>query len=555
MLKQVSINNYALVEQLDLDIPHGMTVITGATGAGKSIMLDALGLAVGDRADSTCIRPGAKQAEVRVNFDISFCPKAQQWLKSKRIETTENDCILHRIVTLSGRSRAYINGASATLSDLKSIGKLLIDIHNQHAHQSLLKKHNHHLFLDNFANTTTLATKVTCIASEYNSIQLKLNTLSHQEQEQHEHTQLLSYQLQEFEALALTEGEIITLEKEYRELINATETLETCCYVSTSCADDESTNVLQQLSLCTNKLSTLKIEHPRITHSIDMLLSARIQIEEALGELNYFTDDFNADPQRIHIIEERLNAIYDLARKHRIQPNHLMEKQQSLVDELDRIQSHDKLSEALEAKRSTLLNLFQKQAKNLSEKRKKAALQLEKAITSRIKHLGMDKGLFKVELTPITQSAPSSLGLEDVEFLVTTNIGQPLRPLIKVASGGELSRISLAIQVATAKTSHTTTLVFDEVDVGIGGSTAEVVGRMLRELGEQCQILCVTHQPQVASLGHNHLHANKKVIQSQSQSHISRLVGEVRIQEIARMLGGIEITQSTLAHAKEMLDI
>ena len=552
MLNQLSISDYAIVDQLDLNISKGMTVITGETGAGKSIMLDALGLAIGDRADSDCIRPGAKRAEIRACFDLDRCSAAKQWLEDRDLDSG-SECILRRVITKAGRSRGYINGSPSTLAELKAVGELLIDIHSQHEHQSLLKKNNHRLLLDGFASTTELAAKVAGIAIEHDRTQAELDELLSQKQEQHERIQLLSYQLQELEQLALEEGEMEELEKEHRQLTNATATLEACYQVNTICSDSESGNVLQQLSLCVNRLSELNIEHPAITQSIDMLASAQIQVEEAIGEINHFIDYFDADPQRIQMIEERLSAIYDLARKHRIQPGELVEKQQILAEELEKIQCHDELSSVLENKLSGLFKSFHEQGEKLSQKRQKAALKLEKSITSRMKLLGMGKGLFKVSLTRTINTRPSTTGLEDIEFLVTTNPGQPPRPLAKVASGGELSRISLAIQVATAQTSHTPTLVFDEVDVGIGGGTAEIVGNMLREIGEQGQVLCVTHQPQVASKGHQHLHVNKKITKSQSSTQISSLAGDFRIQEVARMLGGVEITQSTLAHAKEML--
>ncbi len=552
MLTQLSISNYAIVEQLDLDIASGMTAITGETGAGKSILLDALGLAIGDRADTDTVRAGSERADIRASFDLNQCPTAKKWLEEHDL-ATDNECILRRVITKEGRSRGYINGTPSTLANLKVIGELLIDIHSQHEHQSLLKKSNHRILLDDFAGTPPLAAKVSDIAMTYIKKQEELDTIVSQKKEQHERLQLLSYQLEELEQLGLSEGEIHELESDHRKLTNATATLATCHQVNTICSESESGNVLQQLSLCINSLSELSLDQPEITQSIDMLASAQIQVEEAIGEINHFIDHFDADPQRIMIIEERLSAIYDLARKHRIQPDELLEKQQSLANELEKLQCHDELTAEFENQLNDLLQQYNEQAGKLSRKRQKAALKLEKDIAARIKMLGMHKGLFKVALTPRLNQIPCTTGQEDIEFLVTTNPGQPPRALAKVASGGELSRISLAIQVATAQTSHTPTLVFDEVDVGIGGGTAEIVGNMLSEIGKKGQVLCVTHQPQVASQGHQHLHVNKKVGRSKSSTNITSLSGDIRIQEVARMLGGVEITKSTIAHAREML--
>lgn len=553
MLTQISINNFAIVDRLELDILPGMTVITGETGAGKSIMLDALGLALGDRADSDSVRTGTERAEIHACFDLTNNPGAREWLKSKDYDSNNGDCILRRIITKEGRSRSYINGTPATLTDLKAIGETLIDIHSQHAHQSLLKKQNHSCLLDSYAGTTELARQVAQIANQYNRNSQQLDKLLSERQEQDERIQLLSYQLQEFEYLSLQQGEVEALEKEHKGQTSAGETLSACHQVNQICANEDQGNLISLLSNCTHQLSDLQIENLAITNALDMLASAQIQVEEAVGELNQFIDHFDADPQRMQFIEERLSAIYDLARKHRVQPEQLLEKQQQISDELEKIQCHDERVAELENAMSEQAEKHQKVAKKLSTKRMKAAKKLEKNVTGRIAQLGTPRGKFLIELTDIKSRLVSQLGHEGIEFLVSTNPGQPPRPLAKVASGGELSRISLAIQVIVAQTSQIQTMVFDEVDVGIGGGTAEIVGNMLRELGESCQVLCVTHQPQVASRGHNHLHVRKIFGKSTSCTEITGLKGDHRVEEVARMLGGIEITSSTLTHAREML--
>ncbi|WP_422472333.1 DNA repair protein RecN [Endozoicomonas sp. ALB032] len=554
MLTQLSISNFAIVDQLDLDIHCGMTVITGETGAGKSIMLDALGLATGDRTDSHCVRQGTDKAEIHASFDISQCTAAKAWLQEKDL-ASDDECILRRVITKEGRSRAYINGTLSPLADLRAIGERLIDIHGQHESQSLLKKSNHRLLLDDYADIQKLASEVARTAHQFNQTHDELTTLSHNRREQDERVQLLSYQLQELEQLSLQEGELEQLEQELKQLSHAEGTLSVCHEINAICSDNEAGNILQKLSTCLQRLSDLQIDHPAINNTIEMMSSAQIQVEEAVGEINHFIDHFDADPARMRDVDERLSAIYDLARKHRVQPEALLEKQSTLGSELESIQFSDERVEALQQKLIELKSEFQNQCEKLSRKRQSAARQLEKKITRRMALLGLPHGEFIIALTPIEGSMLSANGAEEVEFLVTTNPGQPPRALAKVASGGELSRISLAIQVITAQTSHVPSMIFDEVDVGIGGGTAEIVGAMLRELGERSQVICVTHQPQVASQGHQHLHVSKKVRNAKTSTEIVGLKGDCRVKEVARMLGGVEMTESTLNHAKEMLSL
>lgn len=554
MLNQITISNYAIVDQLDLEISPGMTAITGETGAGKSIMLDALSLTLGGRADSDCVRTGAKRADIQASFVLDAIPSAQQWLKEKDYDAENcNECILRRVITREGRSRAYINGTPATLTELKSIGSHLIDIHSQHAHQSLLNKSNHSALLDHFAKSTHLAQKVSGTALEHHRTAEVLKALVSQQREREERIQLLSYQLQELEQINLQPGEVESLEAEQQQQSQAGNILTACHQVAQICGSDDGNNLIQQLSSCLHKLSDLQMDNAAINNCLEMLSSAQIQVEEATGELNQFIDHFEADPEKAQFIEERLSAIYELARKHRIQPEELLTRQQQISDELEKIQHHDEQVMELEANLEHLLAKHHKAADQLSKKRKSAARKLEKQITDRMALLGMPKGRFKIEFNAVSPQAVSPLGLEAIEFLVTTNPGQPPRSLGKVASGGELSRISLAIQVIIAQSTNTPTLVFDEVDVGIGGGTAEIVGAMLREIGKTGQVLCVTHQPQVASQAHQHLHVSKKSSRSTSSTRIHRLEGDHRVTEIARMLGGIEITSPTLNHAQEML--
>ena len=556
MLNQISISNFAIVDHLNLAIKPGMTAITGETGAGKSIMLDALGLALGGRADSDCVRDGSDRAEISACFDLQRIPAARQWLQERDYldhNCVEAECILRRVITREGRSRGFINGMMVTLSELKALGELLIDIHSQHAHQSLLKKSNHTIVLDQFAGSLNLSRDVARAAQDYRQAHQQLNALLSDRQDREERVQLLSYQLNELEQLHLLPGEVEQLEQEHRQQAQAGATLTACHQVTQVCTNDEGDNLLQQLSLCLHRLGDLQIDHPAITNSLDMLSSAQIQVEEAVTELNHFIDHFEADPQRVREIEERLSAIFDLARKHRIQPEELLIKQQQISEELEKVQCHDEQVAALEQAMVQLHQQHNQLAQRLSAQRQRAARKLEKLVGERIALLGMPKGKFRVEMTDIPERTVAAQGLESIEFLVTTNPGQAPRALARVASGGELSRISLAIQVIIAQSAATPTLVFDEVDVGIGGGTAEIVGSMLREVGKNGQVLCVTHQPQVASKAHQHLHVSKKVGRHASSTRILSLDGEHRVHEIARMLGGVELTTPTLNHAQEML--
>ena len=556
MLNQISISNFAIVDHLSLDIKPGMTAITGETGAGKSIMLDALSMALGGRADSDSIRAGSDRADITACFDLRRIPSARQWLQDWDYldhNNAEAECILRRVITREGRSRGYINGTLVTLSELKALGELLIDIHSQHAHQSLLKKSNHTTLLDEFAGSLNLSRDVARAAQDYRQADEQLSALLSDQQDREERLQLLSYQFNELEQLHLQPGEVEQLEQEHRQQSQADATLTACHQVTQVCTSDEGDNLLQQLSFCLHRLSDLQIDHPAIINSLEMLSSAQIQVEEAVGELNHFVDHFEADPQRALEIEERLSAIFDLARKHRIQPEELLNKQQQIGEELEKVQCHDEQVAALEHAMAHLHHQHSQLARKLSAKRQGAARKLEKLVSERIAMLGMPKGKFRVELTDIPERTVAAQGLESIEFLVTTNPGQAPRPLAKVASGGELSRISLAIQVIIAQSAATPTLIFDEVDVGIGGATAEIVGSMLREVGKNGQVLCVTHQPQVASQAHQHLHVSKKVSRNASSTSILQLDGKHRVHEIARMLGGVELTTPTLNHAQEML--
>lgn len=553
MLVHLAVNNYAIVDHLELELDRGMTVITGETGAGKSIMLDALALTLGDRADSGAVRPGADKADILATFDISDIPEAAQWLDQRDLSSDDSQVILRRVVTAEGRSRAYINGSPCPQQDLRALGEMLIDIHSQHEHQSLLKADTHRRLLDDYAGASDLARQVQLAAQRCRQTEQALQQASDTNDEQNARIQLLSYQLEELDNLSLQDGELEQLEAEQRQLANAELIMQSCQQIINICSESDSGSVLQALTSSLNRLGGLK-EHGRSLDEAHNLLSgAQIQVEEAVGELTRYLDHFEADPQRQQQVEERLGVIHDLARKHRVNADELPALQQRLIDELEGIQQQDADRERLAEELVAYREHFQSLASRLSDIRRKAATRLAKAVTGEIQQLGMPGGQVKVELHPLKAEQTPLQGLENVEFLVSANPGQPAKPLAKVASGGELSRISLGIQVITAQTSRVPTLVFDEVDVGIGGPTAEIVGKLLRQLGERGQVLTVTHLPQVAAQGHQHLFVRKEQKRDSTRTCIDRLDQEGRVQEVARMLGGVDLTEESLAHARKQL--
>ncbi len=552
MLVHLSVHNYAIVEHLDLELQSGMSVITGETGAGKSIMLDALGLALGDRADSGVVRPGADKADILASFDLTDIPEARSWLSERDLDN-DGPCILRRVITSEGRSRAYINGSPCPQGDLKALGELLIDIHSQHEHQSLLKPDTHRRLLDEYAGASDLARQVQLAAQRWKQTRSELERLSSSGEEQRARHQLLSYQLEELENLSLGENELEQLEQEHKTLSNAEQLLGTCRQVLELCSESDAGNVLSALTASLNRLGTFSNQPGALSEATNLLASAQIQVEEAVGELNRFIDHFDADPQRQQQLEDRLDSIYSLARKHRVQPGDLGELQQRLLDELESLNADDEAVERLSDELAAYARHYQEKASELSQLRQAAASTLAGAVEVEMQRLGMPGGRFSIQLSPQNSDSPQPNGLELVEFQVSANPGQPLKGLAKVASGGELSRISLAIQVITAQTSRVPTLVFDEVDVGIGGPTAEVVGQLLRRLGERGQVLTVTHLPQVAAQGHQHLFVHKQRGSEETRTAVATLDAEQRIEEVARMLGGLDLTEESLAHARKML--
>ena len=550
MLTHLTISNFALVQQLDLSFDHGMSVVTGETGAGKSIMLDALGLTLGDRADTKLLGLRGDKAEILSSFDVSGSGTALDWLKDRELASEDSIVIMRRTVNRDGRSRGFINGIPATLADMKELGNLLIDIHSQHEHQSLLKKDTHRRLLDEYGHLLKDAIKVRELFDDYKACKDKLEKLLADNEEQSARFQLLTYQSAELLELNLQTGETENLELEQKRLANAEGILQQCQQVITLCDADDGNSAMTTLTKAVSILD--KVEDEQIRPIFELLSSGLIQIEEATSDLEQYVQNYEIDPGKLTEVEERLGKVYEIARKHRANPDEIPTLAESIRAELDDIGNMDIRADELTSKLDSQKKEYQKLATRLARARKKTAITLGAEVTAKLSELGMTGASFDIELTPIPQGTLAGNGLEDIEFLISTNVGHPSGPLNKIASGGELSRISLAIQVATANTSNVPTLVFDEVDVGIGGATAEVVGSLLRKLGEQAQIICVTHLPQVASQGNQHLKVIKEGKDLEVSTKVITLTEAERVEEIARMLGGISVTDESRAHAEEM---
>ncbi len=547
MLTHLSISNYTIVSALDIELAGGMSVITGETGAGKSIMLDALGLCLGDRADPKAVRPGCERAEISATFDLRRIAAAHSWLKERDLDSGD-ECLLRRVITAEGRSRAYINGSPSTLQDCADLGALLIDIHSQHAHQSLLRRAVQRELLDQFAGLEAAAEGVTRIANNWLRARREIELLAGSSEEHQARAQLLSYQIEELDALALQNGELERLEAEQKQLENAEQILSSAHRALDLCEEQES-GTRQALQLLDSGTHTGKAAQD----ARELLDSAAIQLAEARSEIQHHLDQVEINPERLREVEDRLEAIYDVARKHRVLPEQVTETQRRLQEELDSLNGSAARIEELQDDLDRLQGEYRAAAAELSAGRQKAAKKLAQQTRKILSSLAMAHCQLEVALSTREDSTPHPHGAEEVELKISTNPGAAPQPLGKIASGGELSRISLAIQVVAASGNTVPAMVFDEVDVGIGGGVAEVVGRLLRGLADKAQVLCVTHLPQVAAQGHHHLKVSKASKGKSVETRLETLDAESKVEELARMLGGLNITEQTRAHAREML--
>ena len=553
MLSQLFIRDFAIVPKLELTLGPGLTVLTGETGAGKSIIIDALALALGERASSGVIRQGAQRAEITAGFELDKQHHAASWLRDNDL-FEDQECVLRRLIFQDKASKAYINGRPVPVQMLRELGELLVDVHGQHEHQSLLRREAQRQILDDYAEINQQVTELGDHYREIKSLESRIQTLRQQSDDRNARLELLRYQVKELERLDLGAQEIPQLEEEHARLANGATLLEGVQTAVHSLYDDDEYALVQSLGQITHKLEALARHDPSLEQPLALLQEAAIQFDEAASALHHYLDGLDLDPQRLQWLEQRLSDITDLARKHQVAaealPQVLERLQQELADTEDADTSVERLEQQLKQLRGAYFGL----AQQISEARAQAAQALGQQISEHMQELGMPGGSFAIGLTALPEGELSAHGLERIEFLVSANPGQALQPLTKVASGGELSRISLALQVVIASLGRIPTLIFDEVDVGIGGRVAEIVGKRLRKLGATRQVLCITHLAQVAAQGRQHLQVSKRSRQGHTSTYIEGLPGEKRVQEIARMIGGVEISQQTLDHAEDMLN-
>ena len=554
MLQTLSLRDFVIVDQLELDLSSGFTVLTGETGAGKSILLDALSLVLGERADSSQIREGSNRAEISALFrvDPQQIDHFNHWLDEQGfpLEDEGQSLFLKRTVEVNGRSRAFINGSVATLAQLREAGDQLVDIHGQHAHQLLLKGGAQRELLDRHANHMDLVTEVAQLFKTLNESRRKLEQAENAGQDVERERERLEWQLEELTELSPLEGEWTTIQSEHARLANGAKIISGCQEAIDVLSDAEN-SVESTLSKASANMSALAEHDSALSDISQALESAQIQIDEAVHSLNRYLQKLDLDPARLSEVEERMQALHSAARKYRTEADDLPKLLLDTTERLEALTASQNI-EALREKVQQEELAYLKQAKQLTQKRNKAALDLGKQVTAAMQDLSMAGGQLEIALLPLAEGGAH--GLEQIEFLVAGHAGSTPRSLAKVASGGELARISLAISVITSKASFTPTLIFDEVDAGIGGAVAETVGKLLRQLGESHQILCVTHLPQVAAQGNHHLKVSKSQSGDKTISQVQPLGRAERVEEVARMLGGATITDTTRRHARELLE-
>ncbi|HEV2614903.1 MAG TPA: DNA repair protein RecN [Gammaproteobacteria bacterium] len=540
MLTHLHIQNFAIIDNTDVEFQSGMTVITGETGAGKSIILDALELVLGARSESSFLRKDKDQCEITASFDIANNSAAQIFLSEKNL-VSDQECILRRVISKDNKSKAFINQHPVPLQTLRECSDVLISIHGQHEHQSLISRETQRNLLDSFGKHEKLTQPLKNLYVKFQEVselysQQKQN-LSHRDSK----LDFLKFQVEELDKLSLTLAEFNSLERDHKQLANMDKYIQN--YQALQNLLDE--NLLENLSKALSLLNTLPQSNLN-----NLITTANIQITEASSELQTLLNRIDLNPEKLAAIEIRLTQIHDIARKHRIKPSEIPELHEKLKLELASLLKLDNQLDLLEKQLAEIKLDYLHLANQLSTARQKSAVNLSKAITKYMSQLGMTGGKFEINLIPHEELTP--YGLEKTEFLVSANPGMPLQVLSKVASGGELSRISLAIQLIATETTHLPILIFDEVDVGIGGATAAIVGQLLKQLAQSTQVICITHLPQVAAQGTHHISVYKNIAKNHTETHIRHLNPEEKIQEIARMLGGLKITEQTLAHAREL---
>ncbi|MDU2228876.1 MAG: DNA repair protein RecN [Haemophilus parainfluenzae] len=556
MLTQLTINNFAIVRQLEIELAKGMSVITGETGAGKSIAIDALGLCLGQRIETSMVREGQERAEICATFFIEPTNPAYQWLQEQELQDPDNpsDCILRRVINADGRSKAFINSTPVSASQLKEIGQYLIHINGQHASQLLLKNDYQLQLVDTFAHHHDLLAQMREDYRAWKNLQTQVKTFQQKVAENEAKKQLLQYQVEELDEFALRPNEYLELEEDQRRLSNSEQLTQLSQSALQLLSENETVSIDSMLYRATQYIDELSELDPRYASVQTMLNDALIQVQEATSEVQHLASHIEQDPMLLQEIEQRLGQALQLARKHNVKPEELVDWHQKLKAELTALLDFSESEERLILEEKAAFEKMQRTAKQLHESRCQAAEKLAQQVTHSIKGLAMENAEFFIEVnSDLTKVAAN--GADNIVFALRSNLGQQAQPLAKVASGGELSRISLAIQVLTSDQSAIPTLIFDEVDVGISGKTASVVGKLLRQLGDKCQVLCVTHLPQVACHGHHQFNVEKFTVDDKTETKMTALSQEERVPALARLLGGSEITELALANAQEMLDL
>ncbi|MDH5552037.1 MAG: DNA repair protein RecN [Nitrosomonas sp.] len=552
MLKHLSIKDFVIVNQITLDFESGFTVLTGETGAGKSILIDALSLAMGARGDANQVRHDCERAEISAVFDISALPQLEDWLKTNELQGDPDTCLLRRIVDASGRSRGFVNGHVVTLQQMRAVGEQLVDIHGQHAHQTLLNTESQRTLFDAHAGNSALVKTVADAYHQWQQLyQQRLSWEQNTADNQQEREQL-AWQSEELKDLNFSVEEWQALQTDHSRLSHIASLLE-AAEMGMETLSENDASAISQINVVNSQLRHLQDYDPALKAIIDQLDSAQAELQEGIYELKHYRQSLDLDPQLLQETETRMADILAAARKYRVAPDELPELLETLTRRLAAIGAGGDLDRLINDE-AAAKETYLKQAKKLSMARKKTSQILSQQVSDSMHTLAMEDGQFSVALLPLEQGA--SYGLEQVEFQVSTHKGLPLKPLAKVVSGGELSRISLAIQVIASQVGTAPTLIFDEVDAGIGGRVAEIVGDLLRKLGKTRQVLCITHLPQVAATGDQQWQVSKLPGQSKNKQAMSQIVvlDELeRVEEIARMLGGVKLTATTRQHATEML--
>ncbi len=550
MLSLLSVKNLAVVEKLDLAFFPGMSTVTGETGAGKSILLQALSLTLGRRGDSTLVRHGKDKAEVSAVFDVTNHQKIQNYLEEQSLED-EGECILRRIISRDGRSKAFVNGVSVPLSVLKNVGELLIDMHGQNEHQLLLRPDQQRDLLDAYAKSSEICTQLNAIVVEYNTVSNHIDELSSNHDLKQQQKTLLQHQLQELEEAVLIQDELNNIESDFKTSANAASLIEKTSTILNQLEQESGVNA--QLNSLSYELSLAAETDEKLVPISALLSSAQVQTQESVYELNNYLSSLSVDEQTTTELEARLSELHDLSRKHNCQITELIATKEGIGSELESIGGAGASIDALQGQKEKLSQQYRTQAKRLSKIRSEKAVHLSNAVTEAMQVLGMPGSEVKVDLQNKAVGVHYN-GDESVNFLVKTNKGSGFKTLKKVASGGELSRISLAISVVSSDREYTPTLIFDEVDVGISGAVAEVVGQKLKQLSEHYQVICITHLAQVAAFGHQHLRVSKTQNDNGAQTTVEQLSNDERISEVARILGGATITDKALRAAEEMIE-